>query len=151
MPQPLVSLGLSHHISLYSLRDYTGRRKALQQNLGYNILPYLSFHFIDKSLHGLQDLKMARALLLACFLVVAVMATVTLAQWNPNYYPGLAPGWGGIFHNSYPPNNYGGGFGDGFGGGYGGGCRYWCRSSYTNQYYCCQTPSQAALTNPYYG
>ncbi|MPC55543.1 uncharacterized protein LOC123503218 [Portunus trituberculatus] len=78
---------------------------------------------------------MARTLLLACLLVVAVMGTVSLAQWNPSYYPNLQPGWGGQFFNTYPTQQFG--------------CRYWCRSTFTGQYYCCQTPHQAAINNPY--
>jgi len=81
--------------------------------------------------------------------MVAAMAALTTAQFsqfgqfghntgfhngfNTGYYPNLVNGWGGNFYNYNPGHNYGG-------------CRYWCRSFYTSQYYCCQTPNQAATT-----
>ncbi|XP_037800934.1 glycine-rich cell wall structural protein-like [Penaeus monodon] len=44
-------------------------------------------------------------------------------SFNPAYYPGLLPGFG--FHVNRPTFGYNK-------------CKYWCRSSYTRQYYCCQ-------------
>ncbi|XP_063612365.1 uncharacterized protein LOC134785562 [Penaeus indicus] len=44
-------------------------------------------------------------------------------SFNPAHFPGLVPGFG--FHLNQPASGYNK-------------CKYWCKSSYTNQYYCCQ-------------
>ncbi|XP_047501413.1 uncharacterized protein LOC125047240 [Penaeus chinensis] len=44
-------------------------------------------------------------------------------SFNPTHFPGLVPGFG--FHLNQPVSGYNK-------------CKYWCRSSYTRQYYCCQ-------------
>ncbi|XP_047468835.1 acanthoscurrin-2-like [Penaeus chinensis] len=46
-----------------------------------------------------------------------------VGSFNPAHFPGLVPGFG--FHVNRPVFGYNK-------------CKYWCRSSYTRQYYCCQ-------------
>merc|ERR1719153_439720 len=63
--------------------------------------------------------------------LLAVAACVSaVPSFNHLHYPGLVGGFGNQFYNYQPNAGYGG-------------CRYWCRSSFTNQYYCCTTPQQA--------
>ncbi|XP_064104768.1 acanthoscurrin-1-like [Macrobrachium nipponense] len=50
------------------------------------------------------------------------------SSFNPAHFPDLVPGF--PFHQSHP--------GQGFGG-----CKYWCRSSYQNNYYCCTRSTYA--------
>lgn len=68
--------------------------------------------------------------MLALVVVACVMVVSEAFGWNPTHYPNLLGGWGGNFYNYNPGYGYGG-------------CSYWCRSFYTSQYYCCQTPNQA--------
>ncbi|XP_069986040.1 uncharacterized protein [Penaeus vannamei] len=44
-------------------------------------------------------------------------------SFNPAHYPGLVPGFG--FHSTQPAFGFNK-------------CKYWCKSSFTRQYYCCQ-------------
>ncbi|XP_037801678.1 uncharacterized protein LOC119596454 [Penaeus monodon] len=44
-------------------------------------------------------------------------------SFNPTHFPGLVPGFG--FHLNQPASGYNN-------------CKYWCKSTYTKQYYCCQ-------------
>nr|XP_027218357.1 pupal cuticle protein Edg-91-like isoform X2 [Penaeus vannamei] len=44
-------------------------------------------------------------------------------SFNPAHFPGLLPGFG--FYNTQPAFGFNK-------------CKYWCKSSFTRQYYCCQ-------------
>ncbi|XP_063611895.1 holotricin-3-like [Penaeus indicus] len=48
-------------------------------------------------------------------------------SFNTAHYPGLVPGHS--FYDQRPVLGYNT-------------CKYWCKSSYTNKYYCCQQPYQ---------
>ncbi|XP_063611896.1 holotricin-3-like [Penaeus indicus] len=49
------------------------------------------------------------------------------ASFNTAHYPGLVPGYS--FYDQRPVLGYNT-------------CKYWCKSNYTNKYYCCQRPYQ---------
>ncbi|XP_047501259.1 holotricin-3-like isoform X3 [Penaeus chinensis] len=48
-------------------------------------------------------------------------------SFNTAHYPGLVPGYS--FYDQRPVLGYNT-------------CKYWCKSNYTNKYYCCQRPYQ---------
>ncbi|XP_047501375.1 holotricin-3-like [Penaeus chinensis] len=48
-------------------------------------------------------------------------------SFNTAHYPGLVPGYS--FYDQRPVLGYNK-------------CKYWCKSNYTNKYYCCQRPYQ---------
>ncbi|XP_037802421.1 uncharacterized protein LOC119597023 [Penaeus monodon] len=48
-------------------------------------------------------------------------------SFNTAHYPGIVPGYS--FYDQRPVLGYNS-------------CKYWCKSNYTNKYYCCQRPYQ---------
>ncbi|XP_063611899.1 tenecin-3-like [Penaeus indicus] len=48
-------------------------------------------------------------------------------SFNTAHYPGIVPGYS--FYDQRPVLGYNT-------------CKYWCKSNYTNKYYCCQRPYQ---------
>ncbi|KAF2354198.1 hypothetical protein FHG87_015044 [Trinorchestia longiramus] len=74
-----------------------------------------------------SPVKMSAKLAVCVALILCATAALVVAGglgYNPSYYPGLVSGFANNFYSYQPAAGFKN-------------CRYWCRSQFTRQYYCC--------------